>query len=145
MNWGKGIALALFIFAGMMAFFVVKAIQNPTPLVTENYYEQELKFQGRIDNVQRANALSAQVELELSNTGIRMVFPAEMQRRSISGELTLMRPNDPDADRTVVIDLNGPIHFFAPLEGLVPGRYNAMIEWQVEGTNYYTEEKLVLQ
>ncbi len=37
MNWGKGLALTLAVFAGLMAWFVVMALRNPEPLVTEQY------------------------------------------------------------------------------------------------------------
>ncbi|MBK6476369.1 MAG: FixH family protein [Flavobacteriales bacterium] len=59
MNWGKGITLALIAFAGMMAYFLIRASGNPSPLVTDKYYEQELKYQQRINNTNRADALSA--------------------------------------------------------------------------------------
>lgn len=98
MNWGKGLALALIAFAGMMAWFVVMAARNPSPLVTEEIMKKELKFQERIDHTARANALSAPVHMIVTANELRLEFPQEFHGKTISGELTLLRPNDPRAE-----------------------------------------------
>ena len=143
MNWGKGLALALIAFAGMMAWFVVMASRNPSPLVTEEYYEKELVFQQRIDHTARANALSTSVHIQLTTDGAVLEFPAELNGKAITGELTLLRPNDPRADRVVQVAATNGTFEEHDLD-LWPGRYNAALEWTVEGEQYYTEVKLVV-
>ncbi len=143
MNWGKGLALTLFAFAGLMAWFVVMAARNPEPLVTEQYYEHELKYQARIDNTNRANALAA-VRMEVTANSIRITFPHEMRHRTITGELTLLRPNDPNADRELKVTADSAGVFEARSLDLAAGRYNALLEWTADGVEYYTEEKLVV-
>ncbi|MBK8339727.1 MAG: FixH family protein [Flavobacteriales bacterium] len=144
MNWGKGLAMALAAFAGLMVFFIVMAARNPEPLVTEQYYEEELKYQERIDNSERANALTRAVRIEVNGQGVRLSFPEEMHDRAIHGELTLLRPNDPIADRHVTITPDGSGVFETVDLGLLSGRYNALLEWSVDGVAYYTEEKLMV-
>jgi len=143
MNWGKGLALALIAFACMMAWFVVMASRNPSPLVTEEYYEKELKFQERINDTERANALSTPVHMIVTASELRLEFPQEFQGKTISGELTLLRPNDPRADQVIAVNTTGI--FERGGMGLWPGRYNAALEWTVDGTRYFMEEKLVVQ
>lgn len=137
-------ALVLTAFAGLMVFFVVMAARNPEPLVTEQYYEQELKYQDRIDNTSRANALTLAVRIEAGTRGVRLTFPEEMHGRMISGELTLLRPNDPTLDRHIAVKADAKGGYEALNVGLVSGRYNALLEWNVDGVAYYTEEKLVV-
>lgn len=141
MNWGKGLTLALIAFAGMMAWFVFKASQNPMPLVTEDYYGAELKFQGRIDEAARANALSAPVTITLTRSAVRLVYPDELRGRNITGVLTLQRPNDPRGDRTIPLPPTDSAIHVLPEVDLLPGRYNIRLEWQADGVAYYTEEK----
>lgn len=145
MNWGKGITLALIAFAGMMVFFMIKAAQNPSPLVTDNYYEQELKYQQRINNTNRANALSAEVVMQITAKGIRLEFPKEVDPATITGELTLLRPNNPSLDRTIAVTAtdNGVFEVVGDL--LAPGRYNALLEWTAGENTYYSEQKIVVQ
>ncbi len=144
MNWGKGLALTLAAFAGLMVWFIVMSARNPEPLVTEQYYEQELKYQARIDNTERANALSKAVGMQPVKEGVMLSFPAEMRSSTITGELTLLRPNDPAADRLITIAPDSTGQFLALAHGLLSGRYNALLEWTANGTTYYTEEKLVV-
>ena len=141
MNWGKGLALALIAFAGMMTWFVIKASQHPSPLVTEDYYRAELKFQGRIDATERANALSAPVSMDLQRNAIALTFPAEMHDRTISGTLSLLRPNTPAADRNFPFKTATTVFRLDEVD-LLPGRYNAAMEWQVDGVVYHVEDKV---
>lgn len=143
MNWGRGLALTLIAFAALMAWFVVKASQNPEPLVTEQYYEQELKYQGRIDDAQRANALSSPVIISLAGGGVHLMFPRELKGHPIIGKLTLMRPNDPASDRILPIIADPAGMFSSGDMGLLRGRYNALLEWRAGADTYYTEEKVI--
>lgn len=141
MNWGKGVALALFAFASMMAWFMVKASQNPEPLVTEDYYGEELRFQDRIDEAERANALSAPVRMECGREGVTLRFPAELEGSRISGTLGLLRPNAPAADRSTSFVTESTTVHIKELR-LLPGRYNIALSWKVNGMDYFTEEKV---
>jgi len=144
MNWGKGLALALIMFAGMMAWFVVMAARDPELLVTEQYYEQELVYQARIDDTERANALSTLVGFHADVDLVRLTFPPEFNGRRIMGELTLLRPHGLQGDRLVAVvsDTNGV--FEAKDLDLIPGRYNALLQWSADGSTYYSETKLVV-
>lgn len=141
MNWGKGLTLAILAFALMMAWFVFKASQNPMPLVTEDYYGAELKYQGRIDETARAHALSAPVRIALQRSSVGLIFPQEMQGSHITGTLNLLRPDNPAADRIMQISTDS-LHLTIPNMDLVGGRYNTALEWQVAGVKYFTEEKV---
>lgn len=143
MNWGKGLVLALAAFAGLMVWFIVMAARNPEPLVTERYYEHELKYQERIDNTTRAKALTA-VRMDVTAGSIRITFPTGTNDRSITGDLTLLRPNDPTADRQVKVIADSSGVYWNNTVDLLPGRYNALLEWSADGMAYYTEEKLVV-
>ena len=145
MNWGKGITLALIAFAGMMVYFLIRAAGSPTPLVTEKYYEQELKYQQRINNTNRANELSAEVVMQISAKRIRLEFPKEIDPGTITGELTLLRPNDPTLDKSIAVTASADGVFEVEGDLLATGRYNALLEWQADGTAYYTEERIVVQ
>lgn len=141
MNWGKGLALALGAFAVMMAWFVIQAAKNPESLVTEDYYGAELKFQERIDEAARAKVLSTPVRMDVQHGSATLQFPAELAGRRITGKLTLLRPNDPQADHVLQLATDDA-SFTANGLNLPPGRYNALLEWEAEGVNYYTEEKI---
>jgi nitrogen fixation protein FixH len=142
MNWGKGLALALIAFAGMMAWFAIQASKNPEALVTEDYYAAELRYQQRIEEQQRAQTLSAPVTLDLTRTSVQIALPQEMRGRAVSGTLTLRRPNDPRADRTIELPMNDSAAYTITELRLLPGRYDALVEWRADNITYYMEEKV---
>lgn len=135
--------MALIAFAGMMAYFVVRAAQNPEPLITERYYEQELLFQGRIDARTRTLALAEPVRITATKDQVRVTFPMDVRDRHVAGELELLRANDAQEDRTVGIDdvRDGA---FAVAVHLRPGRYIAQLEWRADTVTYYSEEQLIV-
>lgn len=141
MNWGRALALTMVAFAGMMAWFLVKAAQNPEPLITEHYYEQELGFQDRINACERAKALGEPVVFSEARDGVTLVFPKAVRSGSVIGELALLRLNDPRADRTLSVDrvIDGRFHGHTDL---VPGKYLAQLRWHAGGRSYYSEAQL---
>ncbi|HOY29749.1 MAG TPA: FixH family protein [Flavobacteriales bacterium] len=141
MNWGKGIALALFAFASMMAWFMVKATQHPEPLVTEDYYGEELKYQERMEGTARADAFTEAVRIEVQQGSVVLHFPQEVAGKRISGRVDLQRPNAPVGDRSLPFGSDSTTVRFDELD-LLPGRYNAAIHWSVNGVDYFTSEKV---
>ena len=58
MDWGKGIILTLTAFAGIIISMVVICVrQDDIHLVTQNYYEEEIKYQDQIDKMVNASML----------------------------------------------------------------------------------------
>lgn len=143
MNWGKGLALAMACFIGMMAFFFVKAAQVPQPLVTEDYYAEELVYQARIDAAGRANALEAPVSMQADRTSITVEFPASVREGGITGTLHLLRMNDEALDQQLVVKA-GPDGRFTAATTLVTGPYRAQLDWTANGHTYYTETQLLV-
>lgn len=142
MNWGKGLALSLIAFAAMMAAFGIASARRSEALVTEEYYEEELRFQDRIDAQDRAGALSAPVRIGIADGRVRLQFPPELAGKRITGELKLLRPNDPRADQALRVETVTSAFESAALD-LWPGRYDAALAWAADGITYHTEEKLV--
>ena len=59
--WPLGIFVAFGLFFAGMATVVVIASTHREHLVSANYYEQELKFQRRIDSAERAQKSGAAI------------------------------------------------------------------------------------
>jgi len=131
-------------FAGMMAYFLVLAAQNPEPLISENYYEQELTYQDRIDAGSRTLALSGNVHFNATRERITVEFPPQVKDDPISGTLLLLRADVAGEDLSVVIN-SAPGGSYAEAITLRPGRYIAQLEWRADSTTYYSEEQIIVQ
>ncbi|MBK9174923.1 MAG: FixH family protein [Flavobacteriales bacterium] len=145
MNWGKALALSLVAFAAMMAAFGIASARRTESLVTEEYYAEELRYQQRIDAQSRANALSAPVAIALADDRVQLRFPPELAGTRITGSLHLLRPNDVRADRKLEVIADSTGSFVSEPLQLWPGRYDASLEWTVDGAAYHTAERLVAQ
>lgn len=145
MNWGKGIALSLVAFAGMLATLFAIGSRHMETLVTDEYYAEELRYQHRIDAQERAHGLSAPVRFDVVEDRIVLSFPSELAGRPISGTLKLLRPNDAHGDRTITVGPTAETHFTSASLGLAQGRYDASLEWEANGVSYHSADKLVVQ
>lgn len=145
MNWGRAITLSLIGFASMLATLFVIGSRHMESLVTEEYYAEELRYQDRIDAQARAQALSTPARFDASGDRITIGFPPELAGKTITGTLTLLRPNDAQADRTISIGPLTEVAFASGPLGLALGRYDASLDWQVDGVSYHSADKLVVQ
>lgn len=143
MNWGKGLALAMIAFTGMLGYFLVLAAQNPEPLIADDYYVQELRYQERIDASSRALALSSAVRIDATRDRITLTFPDDVREKNITGTLTLLHAQDPAADRTLVIRNAVAAHLQEPI-ALRTGRYIAQLDWMADTVTYRSEAHLMV-
>ena len=68
-----------------------------------------------------------------------------MRARNVSGTLNLLRPNDPRADRTVMLPAMDTGTYVLRDLDLLPGRYNVLLEWRADDIAYFTEEKVYVE
>lgn len=62
MDWGKGILLTIIGFVVLIMTMVMISVRmDGIELVTENYYEEEIRYQDRIDESNSASALDREV------------------------------------------------------------------------------------
>lgn len=143
MNWGKGLALAMIAFAGMMAYFMVRAAQNPEPLITEGYYEQELVYQARINATEHASSLGA-LGMQADRKSVTLTFPALPGSPQATGHLKLIRTNVTSMDRDVEVVQPADGTGIAYPVDMVTGQYIAQLDWSVNGRPCYTEQRLIV-
>ena len=62
-NWGKGIAVVYILFVIGTLSFVTFAFTQKVELVSNDYYAQEIDYQNRIEQTERANALEEHVDI----------------------------------------------------------------------------------
>ncbi len=144
MNWGYKILTVYIIFVAGILFLVFKSSNQNQDLVIPDYYEQELKFQQRIDETERANALSAAVKFEIGNKEIIIHLPPEMKGMEVATHVLLYCTSDKSKDiqqdfttKEAVIKLA-----FSPAN---KGLHELKINWVANEKTYYYEHKLFIQ
>ncbi|MFZ5554332.1 MAG: FixH family protein [Bacteroidota bacterium] len=142
MNWGTKIAVLYSGFVVMILSLVFLASGHKVELVTDNYYEQELKHQEKIDKIQRSNSLAHPLTVDAENHRIEIGFPPEFHEEKISGTIHIYSPSDKKNDMEVSVNCGTGMKQTVPIEKLPPGLYHVQIDWKAGDVNYYNEKTI---
>lgn len=141
MDWGKGILLTIIGFVALIITLVVISVRmDGIELVTENYYEEELKFQDQIDKENSALRLEREVmRYDATSQTVLLDLP-----RGARGKLQLFRPSDSNLDQVLSFTAAEEGQTAIPVENLKAGYWKFQLNWTVEGKDYYEEKKIDL-
>ncbi len=141
MDWGKGILLTIVAFVGfIMTLVVISVRQDDIHLVTENYYEKEIKYQDQIDRESASAGLDREVlEFDAQNKSILLDLPV-----GAKGSLQLFRPSDARLDQEVELNITEAGKTSVPLDQLQAGYWRVQLTWVEDGVEFYQEKKINL-
>jgi hypothetical protein len=142
-SWGTKIAALYIGFVLLIGTMVFMCMNQKIDLVSSDYYEKELAFQGRITEMNNANNLSQGIIHWINTDGINLQFPSEFKDKVIKGEVYLFRPSDASKDIKTVVDLRD-LKMTIPFQKLTKGMYKMQINWSVKDTSYFSEEIIVI-
>jgi hypothetical protein len=135
MNWGKSIVLAFVLFALFIGVLVTISVTQDVPLVSANYYEQELRYQEQIDRMKNTNELPEKPVIEVIGGALEVRYA--LMSEITSGELELFRPSDAKLDRKYSLATDTAQRI--DLTGLPGGMYKARMRWSQNGKEYFLE------
>lgn len=139
MDWGKGIILTLAAFAVLMLSMVAICVkQDDIHLVTQNYYEEEIKYQDQIDKMINASQLDYEV---LSFDGQLKIIDLHLPAGA-KGTLHLFRPSDARLDKKIDFDITDTDVNSIDVKTLKPGYWRLKLSWTENGKAYYHEKKI---
>jgi hypothetical protein len=142
--WPYGIgAFFILLFCGMTTVVVIAATHQES-LVTDNYYEQELKFQDQMDSAARARKCDARVQLEPAAGKLLVAVPAPQLAQRFSGTIQFYRPSAPELDRSVALAPGADGSQLVDVSRLAGGLWYVRVKWSAGGQDYFLEEKLIL-
>jgi hypothetical protein len=144
--WPYGIVAVFVIFIATFAAVVAYISQHNMDLVSSDYYEQEIRYQGRLEELNRTAELRAgtQIAFDAATQRLRVSLPSVHAAKDLHGRLQLYRPSAAGLDREFKLapDAAGNQDFDA--KGLVPGNWKARLHWNAGGKNYFVEESLLV-
>jgi hypothetical protein len=142
--WPLGIIGAfVFLFLGIATVIVIAATHRDS-LVSDNYYENELKFQTQIDGASRAKAAGAAVAYDAATGQLVIDVPAGQLAQTFSGTIDLYRPSASTLDRQCRFEPGPDGRQRLDVSKLVSGPWLARVTWAAGGQNYFIELKFVV-
>jgi hypothetical protein len=140
-SWGYKIFIGYSLFVIGILFLVYKANRQSYDLVTEKYYEAELRYQEVIDQKGRTAALSAAPQISHSVDGVSVHLPAEFSGAEVKGEMYLYRPSDASKDiRKPFTTTDGFSEL--KLDRELSGSYELKLSWEAGGHTFYHERRI---
>jgi len=139
MSWGYKITILYVGFVLLVLTMVTLSVRQKVDLESADYYEQELKFQDKIDKMQRTDALQTQLKWEVQPGGILLRFPAQFDGQAVSGSIYFLRPSDQGLDKTIAVPATTTGIQRVSTESLRKGLYRMKLSWHVGSTEYYNE------
>jgi nitrogen fixation protein FixH len=130
-------------FIGIAVVIVIASVHRET-LVSDNYYEQELKFQDQIDAVARAEKCGAKIQFDAAGRKIIFTLPADQAKQLVSGKITFYRANAAELDRQLTLELSGDGTQALDVSKFASGPWRVRVRWNVSGQDYFLEKKIVI-
>lgn len=144
-SWGYRVMFLYVGFAGLIIYFVTRSMNEKVDLVTPDYYAQELKFQDKIESINRNNDLNQALGIEYSDAGIIITYPTDLQNKTITGAINIFRPSDKSKDQTIEITPDKEMKQTINTTSLSKGMYRIKVDYEVDGAGYYSEKQIVIR
>jgi hypothetical protein len=139
MHWGKKIVILYIGFVIMVLASVFFAMNQRVDLVTDNYYEKELKYQEQIDKSQRTKILNEKTDIQLLEKNVKMKFPVLPDKNNSKDFILFYRPSDISKDFKVAISTDSLGIQLVSTEKLSKGFWKIKLYWTSHGIEYYDE------
>ena len=108
-------------------------------LVSNDYYQKELKFQQQIDRTQESQKLVEQPQAKIENGAVKIKFPEVIGKEHLTGNINFYRPNDSSKDLAFTVQTDSTGSQSIPTTKMQKGIYNLQLTWEASGKNYYNE------
>jgi len=137
-SWGHGVVIALFAFIVFILsmLFLFPNGQKNSEMVTDNYYEEELKYQDVIDAKKRADDLQEKPVYSQEKNGIKITFPKEYDNTNTTVKFVLNRTDDQNLDIKKSVQLDAAHSIFIPGQVLKVGNYTLRLMWTKDKADY---------
>ena len=145
MSWGYKILFLYLGFVALTLIMVFMAYRQDVPLVADDYYEKELKYQQEIDRLKNAALLPdpVRIQYDAGRHLLSIQFPVE-QSGHVTGTIQLMRPSDPELDTEFTVNAGIEHRQEISTASLKNGLWKLKIYWENADKKYLEEQDLIL-
>jgi hypothetical protein len=140
--WPWAIIATFVLFITGTVGLVVMACSQHEDLVSENYYDKEIRFQDQLDSLKRAQDLggSASVIYEASGRRIRISLPQDQASQALTGRIELYRPSAATQDRVIPLKPDATGIQTLDAAGLSRGLWKVRVFWKCQQQEYSMDQ-----
>ena len=145
MNWGWYIFLSFVLFAIFIITLVVRTMQEDVNLVSEDYYQQEMKYQDQIDRIENSAGIDPiDLSVNYEEQVVVFSFPPSLAKKLVEGELFFFRPSNSSLDYRIKLAMDPDFTQKVSMKNLSKGMWRVKIYWDDGEKEFYQEKVLVL-
>lgn len=143
-NWGFKILISYAVFAAGIITMAAISMSKNIDLVSDNYYEQEIKYQDQIDILNNSKLIDENINLYLKDNEILLMLTDKEMFRDIKGEIYFYRTSNAKKDFKVEFspDDSG-IQTISALN-LEPGSWKVKISLYERDSKYFAEKNIFI-
>lgn len=144
--WPLGILGALVVFFLGMVTLVVMASRSGMELVSPEYYEDTIVYEGRMEALRRTAPLAGEISATY-DAGTRTIawqIPQAHGQSGATGAVVLYRPSGARQDQKVALQVDGRGRQVLSAEGMSSGLWRVQSDWDVAGATFHAERDVVV-
>lgn len=135
LHWGNALALSFVFFGIFIVVLVVGTFRQTVDLIEENYYDAEVMYQGRMEEMSRVEALPELPSLTQQDARLIIFVPGN---HVSEGKAVFKRPNNAKLDFEVPLSAGETT--VEPLS-LIKGSWVVEVSWVTDGLKYFKKFK----
>jgi len=141
MTWGNKLLVVFVAFAALIGTLVYKCMNQNFELVSKDYYNDELRYQDKINGINNANKLS-NVQIAQTDKDISIQLPKELNGLAVKGEAWFYCATNSLNDRKIPVQVNEEGIMKVEKNKLTKTLYQVKLNWQNGNENFYNEQNL---
>lgn len=144
--WPYAIIGFFVVFVSVTVGLVVLSVRNRSELVSTDYYEQELRYQGRMDSASRADAQRTPVAIsyETNLHRLTLTLPAEHAALKPTGTVMFYRPSSAGLDHETPLNVDAQGRQQLDTAKLQPGLWKLRINWKAGESEFSHDQGVVV-
>lgn len=142
-SWGVKIAMLYGGFVVLILSLVIGTNFRKSELIADDYYQQELTFQQKIDAAAATAALKESIMVSSDAASVLIKFPEAFNGQGLTGSIHFYAPSSAKADRIIPVQSNNGV-MTVGRNKLAAAVYEVQISWSANGKSYYQSVPLNL-
>lgn len=139
MSWGNRLVLVFVGFALLIGTLVYKSMHTKFELVSKDYYNDELRYQDKIDGKANAATISS-ISVVENAEAIIINLPSEHAGHAITGEAWFYCGSNASFDRKISLSTAAHNQLVVLKKNLAKTNYRLKLSWEDSTKKYYDEQ-----
>jgi len=143
-NWGTKIAILYLGFVALILTLVFKSMAQKVDLVSDDYYEQEIKFQDQLNGLKNTGELKGNFMISAKEQSVKIEIPEGLRDQQLIGKVKFYRPSDNALDVEFPLSVSKEGEQVINSSKFKRGSYKIQFKFKANNKDYYYEESLFM-